>query len=99
MLNIGENRFGRLSGEIACSLRGCLPFLRTLIVSNTPLLWSDVQALGLVAPALEELHVARCGIVHIVEASASGTCVADAQVEDIMSGCFSRLKVRKARNR
>lgn len=65
-LNLADNPLlGPLPAD-AASLTGCLPQLRTLIVSECRLDWPSVLLLDAIAPNVEELHVCKNGIATIV---------------------------------
>ena len=68
VLNLADNRLPPLTEALAAELAGCLPALRTLIVSETGLAWDSLTRLCALAPGLEELHAAGCGIARLTEA-------------------------------
>jgi len=61
VLNLSDNALPPLTEGLAADLAGCLPSLRTLIVSDTPLDWPSLMRLCKLAPGLEELHATGCG--------------------------------------
>lgn len=68
VLNLSGNKLQPLSPAFVAEkqLAGCLPALKTLIVSNTGLDWSSIACLDKLCPALEELHICGNGITSIV---------------------------------
>ena len=67
VLNLSDNRLPPLTAEEAAGpLAGCLPALRTLILSGTGVGWASLQQLRHLAPLLEELHAAGNGISELV---------------------------------
>lgn len=81
VLNLSDNRLPPLTEEGASSIAGCLPGLKTFIVSDTGIDWASITRLSLLAPGLEEIHATGCGLTTLTPSPSLFNHNGDASVD------------------